>query len=310
MHPRLNGVQAAPRRLASVGDTTLNQLQSTLAWGEARSASPNIHFHKAGIVLGLLGGTLALAAAAYALRGLLPIGVDWREIYAGLSFWWPYAAADFFNPPWLLVLLPHAWLPLSWGNALNFLLNVAVPCAVIFKFKGGWKAIALVFTSPFYIQLIATNNVDWVPLLAFLVPAQWSLPLLLTKPQAVGGAALVYLRRSRGRALLPALGVIGFSAILWPGWWTALRLPPLDAAFNIAPFPLLAPLGLYALYRAWHSDDETLAAAATPLLVPYVAPYALTATMTVLSCRHPRLAAIIWLVMWWHVGIAVRVMLF
>jgi hypothetical protein len=253
---------------------------------------------------------LSLLLVAYILRDLLPVGVDWRDIYSPLSFWQPFADADFYNPPWLLVLIPHAWLPMRWGNALNALLNILVPCAVIIKLKGGWRAVALVFTSPFYFQLIATNNVDWVPLLAFLVPAQWSLPFLLCKPQAIGGAALLFVRRTRGLALLPALAVFGFAAILWPAWWTALRVPPLDVVINVAPFPLLVPLGLYALYRAWQTDDETLAAAATPLLVPYVAPYALTATMTVLAARHPRLAAIVWVVMWWQVGIVVRQMLF
>jgi hypothetical protein len=295
----------------------LSQLYSSSQLGERRLALPAVEWRRLAPIAGLLGAAAALFVVGYALRDLLPAGVDWRNIYAGLSFWHPYEHnltadpnAGFYNPPWLLVLLPHARLELGWGNAVNFLLNLLVPFAVIVKFKGGWKAVALVFTSPFYLQLVATNNVDWVPLLAFLAPAQWSLPFLMCKPQAVGGAALIYLKRTRGRAALPALAVLALAALLWPGWWWALSGLPLDVVINIAPFPLLVPLGLYALYRAWHADDETLAAAATPLLVPYIAPYAMTATMTVLAARHPRLAGIVWLVMWWHVGIVVRTMLF
>ena len=80
----------------------------------------------------------------------------------------------------------------------------------------------------------------------------------------------------------------------------------MDAVVNIAPFPLMIPLGLYLLWRAWKEDDEVLAASATPFLVPYMTFYAASANMVLIASRYQKIAWFIWLGMWAIVGVAVR----
>lgn len=266
-------------------------------------------------------GLVAIVALGYVLAPFIPLGQDWRATFHGLNLQWPYAhnatairAAAFFNPPWLVLFIPHSQLDMAWGNAINFLLNLIVPMLVIARMGGGYRAMVLVFFSPFYMQTVAVNNVDWVPLLAFLVPPQLALLCLACKPQAVGGAALIILRQSVREKRwsvwwVPLVGV-ALSLLIWPGWPLALLAPDMDAAFNISPFPVLVPLGLWLLWRAWQEDDMVIAASATPLLVPFVTLYSLTTLMTVLVCRYPRMAFIVWVVGWLHAGIVVRQFLF
>ena len=52
------------------------------------------------------------------------------------------------------------------------------------------------------------------------------------------------------------------------------------------------------LYRALRSDDEVLAAAATPLLTPFVAPYSLAALLTPVACKHRREAFFAYVGFW------------
>jgi hypothetical protein len=42
------------------------------------------------------------------------------------------------------------------------------------------------------------------------------------------------------------------------------------------------------LYRDYEFDDETLAAAATPFLTPYIAPYSVTGVLTSVTCKYRR----------------------
>jgi hypothetical protein len=125
------------------------------------------------------------------LQLMYPIGMDWRDTFSKVDELWraPHVLGGFTSPPRLVALLPHAWLPTNWGNTDNFTLNVLMILAVIRRFKGGWPALLLVFTSPPFFDLARTNNIDWIPLLSVLLPPMWGLPLLAVKPQAIGGIA-------------------------------------------------------------------------------------------------------------------------
>lgn len=280
------------------------------------------------LLLAVIGALLAFVAVVVAIRDVIPVGDDWRDVFHGLPLMQPYAYNDtrppwsrISYPPWIMLLLPHAQLDMRTGNAINFLLNLIVPMAVAVRLtrlnaaesEGRTRLYAtlfLTFTSPFYLQLVATNNVEWIPLLAFLVPKVLSGLFLACKPQAVGGALVIFVKRTRGLALIPLLSLVALSFGLWPGWLSEITSPPLDVAINIAPFPLLVPLGVYLLWHAWKADDEVLAASATPFLVPYMTPYAATANMVLIAARYQKIALIVWIVMWVHVGIGVRQALF
>ena len=263
-----------------------------------------------------------------ALRNMIPVGVDWNYSFHGLPILNPYAFNEtrppwsrVYFPPWTMFFLPHTQLDVHTGNAINYLLNLLVPMIVVVRLtqalepdderrKHRYKALFLTYTSPFYLQLMATNNIDWLPLLAFLLPETLSGIILVCKPQAVGGAFLIFVKRTRGMALIPLAIVIVLSFVVWPGWMTKVQMPPLNVAYNVAPFPLMIPLGLYLLWQGWKGNDEVLTASATPFLVPYMTPYAASANMTLIAARYQKTALMIWLVMWVGVGIGVRGMLF
>ena len=140
------------------------------------------------------------------------------------------------------------------------------------------------FSAPF-LSLLINGNVDWLPMLAFLLPAQWGIAILLSKPQAGLMAGLVWFKRARRKDLflVPAIGLFLASILVW-GWWVprmveqSLRVggKTMVGFWNIAPFPWLIPIGVWLLYQAWKREDELIAVAATLCLVPYFAIYSLT----------------------------------
>jgi hypothetical protein len=254
----------------------------------ARSSPDSQRRKSAGIVL----LALAAAIAVVGVRHYYTFGVDWQATFYPASQNWrdPYVIPTFTNPPWILVLLPHALLGQEWGGAINLVLNVAVTGAIIWRYKGGWQALLLTFTSPVFFDLARTNNVDWIPALAFLVPAMWGLPLLAVKPQALGGAALVWWKRRGFSPLVfvPVVVVIGLSLVVWGFWPERVGLVSSARYWNFAPFPIGIPLGVYLLWRAYQAEDEILAAAATPFLMPYFAPYSLAPLLALVACRYRR----------------------
>jgi hypothetical protein len=81
---------------------------------------------------------LGLLLVVIAMRKLIPIGDDWRNVFHGLPILHPYIYnairdpwAKVSYPPWIMLLLPHAQLEISIGHAINFFLNLTIPMAVI-----------------------------------------------------------------------------------------------------------------------------------------------------------------------------------
>lgn len=241
--------------------------------------------------------------AGIILLEMYPLAVDWRATYHLAAENWraPYGVTLFTNPPWGLALLPHAFLPVRIGNSINLMLHILVLLYAVRHFGGDIRSIALVLTSPFMLDLVRTNNIDWIPLLGLTLDPRWGLILLSVKPQALGGAVLIWWKRQKLRLwfVLPTLLLLLLSFILYGLWFMrSSGLPENSALWNIAPFPLLIPVGLYFLYLAWHHDDLVLAAVATPLLTPYVAPYSLTSVLAVASGKYRREVFIVWIVSW------------
>ncbi len=228
-----------------------------------------------------------------------PIGVDWEQTFSQVGAHWrnPYVLPTFTSPPWIVALLPHSWLPPRMGNLVNICLNVAALLAVLRRYGGRWQNYALVFTSPAFLHLAGTNNVDWIPLVALLLPPAWGLPLLLVKPQSMGGIALIWLKRHRLKVLLPSVIILAASFLIWGPWFLRLQ-PQIHVWWNFSPWPWGIPLGLYMLYRAYQSDDEVLAAAATPFLTPYIALYSITAILAILGDKYRREAIYIYVGFW------------
>ncbi len=241
----------------------------------------------------------------FGLRMAYGVGVDWDYSYdpAMKHFLNYYDHSDFAGFPWLLFFLPHGLLSLEWGNAINMTLNIIIPLLVIMRFNGGWQAVALVFTAPFFLDLVRTNNVEWIPLMAFLLPLWMGLPFLISKPQTVGGAALIWLKRNWRRPLwlVPAGVMVLLALFIWGIKEPIAQIQEYELTrvpWNFAPFPFGYPIGFYLLYMAWKKDDEYIGAAASPFLVPYFAAYSMFPLMTILSCRSKRDAFYVWAGFW------------
>lgn len=250
-----------------------------------------------------VGGLSTFYAQSYDL------GIDFKHTYARAADNWrdPFTIEGipdqepFTNPPWVLALLPHAFLfPAHIGAAVNSTITIIVILVVIRRFGGTWQTALMTFTSAPFFDLMLKSNVDWIPMLALLLPPMWGLPLLVIKPHSIGAVALIWWKRQRFSLwMLAPLAVLGVLSLLVYGlWFTQVGLPWNAAAWNFAPFPYFLPLGTYMLYRAYRSDDAFLAAAATPLLTPYIATYSVTALFAFTGSQYRREMFIVWCAFW------------
>ena len=255
---------------------------------------------------GMLGVLAVLLCFAFAF----PIGRDWPaySVTSLEQIQAPYDIPSFRGMPFAFFALPHALLNVDIGNAINLTLNILVIAAVAHKYAGAsWHiAVAITMTSPMGINLLMSNNIDWIPLAAFLVAGDWlAYPLLAMKPNVLAGAALIRFKRNPNpTALIPLMAVLIASVLIWGSWWTHLGHDLTGVAWNFAPFPYMIPVGLFLLWKAWRSEDEIIAACATPFLVPYFAPYSLTGLHVLLASRYRRAAIWLWCFSWWFVIIA------
>jgi hypothetical protein len=258
------------------------------------------------IVIILIGGSLLILLTAL-IRDSYPLGVDWEYTFSQVSNHWrnPFVIPTFTNPPWVIALLPHAWLPMSWGNALNFLLNVTVLILVINRYEGKWHTYLMVFTCPFFFDLARTNNIEWIPLSGLLLPHAFGIPLLLIKPQAMAGIILIWVKKEGFRILIPTAVVFVLSLLIWGFWFWEMGLPD-NVSWNFSMWPVGIPLGLYMLYRAFKEDNELIAAAATPFLVPYIAPYSLAGLMALLGGKYKREVFYLYVGIWAYFIIQLR----
>ncbi|GAB4503307.1 MAG: hypothetical protein Fur0043_02990 [Anaerolineales bacterium] len=219
----------------------------------------------------------------------------------------PYQHAAFLNPPWVaLILYPLSFLTERYAQAILAFLNLAMTLLLTARYGGKRLSFLLAATSPAFLSLLVNGNIGWIPMAAFLLPANWGVILLLSKPQDGLMAGLIWFKRTKNPFffLLPSLGLFAFSFVTW-GWWVPLMLQqglraggrPIGP-WNISPFPWLLPLGFILLWVAWKLDDELLAVAATLCLAPYFAFYSLNTLYTMMAGRYPRLAILAWVLLW------------
>ena len=252
---------------------------------------------------------LAIIIVLVCFAFVFPIGRDWQtwDVANIGQMQTPYAMPNFAGMPFAFFALPHALLSIDIGNAINLTLNILVIAAVARVYAGkDWHiAVAITMTSPMAINLIMSNNIDWIPLSAFLFADWLAYPLLVMKPNVLAGMALIRFKRNPNPiALIPLAVMLIASVLIWGSWWTHLGSGLTDVAWNFAPFPYMIPVGLFLLWKAWHSEDEIIAACATPFLVPYFAPYSLTGLHVLLASRYRSAAIWLWCFSWWFVIIS------
>jgi hypothetical protein len=231
---------------------------------------------------------VAVALTA-ALSFVLPDGVDWQLTYRpaalavlrGISPYDPSVSpeAPFAAAPWVVLpLIPLALLPIKVGRAIIFIAAFAAVIYVARKMRGSLLTSTLLLLSPPVLHMILNANVDWIPLLGFVLPPQIGLFFISTKPQVgyiVGVFWLFEAWRSGGwREVLRVFGpftiVVALSFLLF-GFWP-MRGGELagEISFNASLWPLTIPVGLGLLVASIRKRDMRYAMGASPCLSPYV----------------------------------------
>lgn len=218
----------------------------------------------------------------------LPLGIDWHQTLrpsavALLSGNSPYMAspqAPYTGAPWgVWAMVPLSLFPENIGRAILLLMSI-VAFAVAAR-RLGAKRLSLVafLLSPPVLHSLLNANLDWMPLLGFVVPPQIGLFLILVKPQMGSVVALFWLIeawRSNGlRQVLwvfsPVVIALGISFLfygLWP--MNALQVFQDSRTWNASLWPTSIPIGLGLLWASIRKHEIRFAMAASPCLSPYV----------------------------------------
>ncbi|NPA07322.1 MAG: hypothetical protein GXO54_07995 [Chloroflexi bacterium] len=228
------------------------------------------------IILGFLGLTWVAART-------LPPGIDWHETYypaaravlAGRS---PYEVAGFRIAPWAIVpFLPLGLLPEDWGRAAYFVLSLFAYAWLAWRLGARGWTLALALLAPPVWHGLLNANIDWLPMLGFVLPPRWGLFFLVIKPQVGIGLTLYWfiqaVRQGGWRRVLHDFGpvslALGLSVLLF-GPWPLRFQAPLTFWWNASLWPASLPIGLALLTHSVRTQEPRWAMVAGPFFAPYI----------------------------------------
>jgi len=250
---------------------------------------------------------LATTVLVGAMSAYLPPGVDWHDTFrpAGRELLCarnPYKIEGFFYATWaLLPIMPIAALPENVGRAVFLLVSV-----LAFGFTAcrlGARPVALLafLLSPPVLRCLLNANIDWMPLLGFVLPPQIGLFLVVIKPQvgfAVGLFWLVEAWRAGGlrrvvRVFWPVTAGLLLSFVVF-GFWPLRFGRTLTFWWNASLWPMSIPVGLALLVAAIRKRQVRYAMVAAPCLSPYVLFHSWSgALVSMVSLEAETLAAVV-----------------
>lgn len=259
------------------------------------------------ILIGL--ATLALIAI---VSLTLPASVDWRSAFRPaaqemLLHGNPYRAEGFFNPPWaVLPMLPLAFLPERVGSAVMFVMGLAGFAYAAYRLGAEPLVLGAFLISPPVMHTLLNGNIDWLPLIGFVLPPQIGLFFVLVKPQmgaAVAAFWLVEAWREGGwreavRVFWPVSVATALSLLLY-GLWPLRSGQEVGLWWNASLWPASIPVGLALLVAAVRQRRIEFAMGAAPCLSPYVLLHAWSGALAaVLRHKAEALAAVagLWIV--------------
>jgi hypothetical protein len=225
------------------------------------------------LVMLLLVATVLLPSWNYAIWGY-DFHVFYQAATALRNGQNPYTF-DFHNPIYtLIVFLPISLLPERTAMVVNAAITVGASWLVFQRLSRSPLTASLALCSQPVFMMLLTGNVDWLPLLAGVLPPVIGVWFALVKPQ-VGLVLAVVLwwqvcrqNKRRGVWLLVALSsALALSLALGMRWQSMIAIQ-----WNLSLFPWGLPFGLWLAWRAWRQkNDRAVALAAAPFLSPYVA---------------------------------------
>lgn len=227
-------------------------------------------------------------------------GADWVRVFSQVDehLAMPYDTVGFLNPPWLLLFIPHAWLPTIVGTFINSLLNVAMLIMLVYKLGGKREIILLTLTTPAAWALYVNNNIDWIPMLGLLLPPYLGIIAITAKPHIFGMVVIIWIKQYGLKVILPTLLVVAVSLGLYGFWPSKINADFVLVGGNLSIFPYGLPLGMWLLYRAWQGNDYLLAAVSTYFFTPYIALYSLASLIGVTAIINRKVGWYLWLLLW------------
>lgn len=151
-------------------------------------------------VLIVLVGIIIFILLAAVMVKFVPAGygVDWVYVYrpAALALLRgenPYEAAQFFAAPWgLIPLLPVALLPAEIGRVVIMLIAIIAFAYTTYRLGASPLTMSLFLLSPPVVHCILNANVEWIPLLGFVLPPPVGLFFISVKPQTGFAVAIFW----------------------------------------------------------------------------------------------------------------------
>ncbi len=268
------------------------------------------------VTAGVLAAVLCLLLL---LSPVLPVALDWTQTYrpatlALLQGQDPYAvevapAAPFFAAPWsLLPLVPLALLPSHVGRAL--LLFTSLVTLVVSARKLGARPIALAafLVAPPVVYGLILGNIEWMPLLGFVLPPQIGLLFIAVKPQTGFAVAIFWLIeawrtggwRKTVETFAPVTVVLLLSFVIFGLWPLKFRsIFGIAKDFNASLWPWSIPAGLALMVVAIRKRNVKFAMPASPCLSPYALFHSWSSALIAASASDAAMVAIVallWLI--------------
>lgn len=253
---------------------------------------------------------VTLGVVLFALIWNFPVPAsDWGYFWsAAQKPWSPFEIPGYFNPPWVAgFLAPLGMLSFSLSLVVNRSVILVTTLFLVRKSGGGPGAMLMALTSAPFALLFSTSNIDWLPMLAMLLPFEAGLPFLLSKPQGTFGLFFVWWKQSpwerRGHLVMISILILFISLLIWGNWplqWMKATQAIHGTPWNISRclWPRGIWLGLILLWFAWRSEDELYALTASIFLTPYLAFYSLTQVTAVLIGRNRVMGGLVWGSLW------------
>jgi hypothetical protein len=184
-----------------------------------------------------------------------------------------------FNPPWVLIpFIPLAFLPIEIARGIWFLFSLFMFAYVAYRLKASPLTMAFFLISPPVMKSLMDGNVDWMPLLGFILPPQIGLFFVAIKPQIGIGVAIFWFVqqwRTGGiksviKTFLPCSVAFLLSMLVfgyWPSKWDEMMINA--QTYNHSFWPVSIPVGLAFLVSAIRKKDMRFAMGIGPCLSPY-----------------------------------------
>lgn len=242
---------------------------------------------------------------------MIPIGIDWLNTYmpAALAMWHgqsPYGESVFYAAPWSLIpLIPFALMPYDIGRWGVFIFGFVAFAFTAFKLGTKPLSMIIFLTSAAVIGCLNNGNIEWMPLLGFVMPPWLGLIFVMIKPQVgIGIAVYWFIEAWRNGGIKQAAKTfapvtIAFLISFWLyGLWPLRFQTTLDLSVdNTSLFPNGIFVGLVLLAYAIRKNEKRAAMASGPFLAPYVLQFTWSAPLVVLV-TEPWLLFVAWVGLW------------